>query len=75
VTASFFLWLLNKQDVAAAYQFTRVKSERDQLKSICDSNLEKKDGLEIWIGQNKLTAPAELLTEKPCASTGEKQWH
>lgn len=72
LAASLFLWLLNKQDVAAAYQFTKMKSQRDQLKNICDSNALMSQQKDIFIQQNNLILPAQLAGQKPCqASAGD----
>lgn len=38
VVGFIFMWLYNKQDVAAAYEFTKMKSERDYYKRTCDTN-------------------------------------
>lgn len=70
IAASLFLWLLNRQDVAAAYEFTRMKSERDQLKNICDSNNLLDMQKEQFIKNSNLILPPELSGQKPCQTVG-----
>jgi hypothetical protein len=49
-----------------ALQWAKEKSKYEQMKDICDSNAENKNGLEIELQQNNIKASAALLTERPC---------
>lgn len=75
ICAMFFIQLNKKDEILhqsetdAAYRYTEMKSQRDQLKVICDSNAVTQATLLKWMEQNnpKLKPPPEYTTQKPCA--------
>lgn len=68
-----FMWLYNKQDVAAAYRYSEMRNQRDQYKKICDSNLLLDSQKETWIRQQNLELPAQISGQTPCAATDNKE--
>jgi CheY-like chemotaxis protein len=66
VVASFFFYLNHRTVDWWALQWAKEKSKYEQMKDICDSNAENKNGLEIELQQNNIKASAALLTERPC---------
>lgn len=73
VVASLFLWLLNKQDVEAAYRYSEMRKQRDEYKSLCDTNYLRNLQKENFINNQKLILPAEMSGQLPCqtAAKGE----
>lgn len=73
VSVSLFLWLLNKQDVAAAYEFTKMKRQADQYKKTCDTNYLLGTQKDKFIENNDLELPPELSGIVPCILEKEEK--
>lgn len=72
VTISFAFYLNHRTVDWWAIQWAQEKSGKESMKTICDSNAEKKNALEIVIQQNNIQTSPELLTERPCVVEVEK---
>jgi CheY-like chemotaxis protein len=66
VVASLFFYLNHRTVDWWALQWSKEKSGKESMKTICDSNAEKKNALEIVLLQNNIQTSPELLTERPC---------
>jgi CheY-like chemotaxis protein len=73
LSVSVFMWLYNKQDVAAAYRYSEMKNERDHYKRICDSNYLLNVQKGQFIQNSSLQMPPTVAGELPCKSARENE--
>jgi CheY-like chemotaxis protein len=61
-----FFYLNHQTQESWAIKWSEMKSQRDAMKIICDSNSEKKNALEVIIQKGNIETSPELVTERPC---------
>lgn len=65
--------VLHSSEEAAAYRFAEQKNRANQMKTVCDNNAKTSSALKVWIEQQNLKPPPELLVSAPCVVVIEKE--